>query len=56
MNELSHQWGILNEFFSDINVNFPKKPKLTTGIHPGHFPCELQILHPEDCCNIKPAI
>jgi hypothetical protein len=32
MNELSHQWGILNEFFSDINVNFPKKPKLANGI------------------------
>lgn len=32
MDNLSHQWGILNEFFADINVNFPKKPKLISGI------------------------
>jgi hypothetical protein len=32
MDKLSHQWGILNEFFSDINVDFPQKPKLVNGI------------------------
>lgn len=32
MDKKTNQWGILNEFFSDVNVNFPKKPKLANGI------------------------
>ncbi len=32
MDKKSREWGILNEFFSDINVNFPQKPRLINGI------------------------
>lgn len=32
MDNKSNKWGVLNEFFSDINVNFPQKPQLIGGI------------------------
>ncbi len=32
MDKSTHSWRVLNEFFSDINVNFPQKPRLTHGI------------------------
>lgn len=43
MEERIKKLGILNEFFADVNVRFPKYPKLVTGVHVYEAPKGLGI-------------
>lgn len=43
MDERKKKLGILNEFFADVNVRFPKYPKLVKGIHVYEAPKGLGI-------------